>query len=447
MDFWQIVLTPFSWFLKVLCQVFDSYGLALILFTIVIKVILFPLSLKGKKSMIKMNMAQADLKEIQKRCGNDRERYNQEVQKYYSDNNISPMGGCGWSMIPLFILMPLYSIIRRPLKHMMRLTEAQTGMVAKALDWAGKFGSEFTLTGSAGAAGRSAGYNELTLASMINEGNLATAKAAVAGAGSLFVINFNFLGMNLADIPNWKFWEGGISWNSFGLFLLPIISAALSVVSMIVSQKTNKMNANDTGTNSSMKSMMIIQPLISLWIGFTLPAGLCVYWIANSVLMMVQEWLCGKMLRKDYEAARVAMEEQKRKEKELEKERRREAAERTAAAIAANKGKKKTQAPTKEKVDNSASREGLRSNARGRAYDPNRYPVTVYHDPDEKYKKTEPVEEEALTEEEKEILAEAGVEIPEEILVEAEAAEVEVETEGEYEEAYAAESEEETKEV
>ena len=445
MDFWQIVLTPFSWFLKVLCQVFDSYGLALILFTIVIKIILFPLSLKGKKSMIKMNMAQADLKEIQKRCGNDRERYNQEVQKYYSDNNISPMGGCGWSMIPLFILMPLYSIIRRPLKHMMRLTEAQTGLVANALNWVGKFGSEFTLSGTAGAAGRGAGYNELTLASMINDGNLATAKAAVAGAGSLFVINFNFLGMNLADIPNWKFWEGGVNWNSFGLFLLPIISAALSVVSMIVSQKTNKMNANDTGTNSSMKSMMVVQPLISLWIGFTLPAGLCVYWIANSVLMMVQEWLCGKMLRKDYEAARAAMEEQKRKEKELEKERRREAAERKAAAIAANKGKKKAQTPAKEKVDNSASREGLRSNARGRAYDPNRYPTFAYVDPNGT--KEKPVEEEVLTEEEKEILAEAGVEIPEEIMVEAEAAEVEVEAEGEYEEAYAAESEEETKEV
>ncbi len=442
MDFWQIIMTPFSWLLKVFCQVFDNYGLALILFTIVIKLILFPLSLKGKKSMIKMNMAQADLKEIQKRCGNDRERYNQEVQKYYSDHNISPMGGCGWSMIPLFILMPLYAIIRRPMKYMMRLTEQGTGLVAKALNWAGIYGSEFALTG-AGAAGKNAGYNELTLAAMMNEGNLVTAKEAVTAAGlsatGMFVINFNFLGMNLASIPNWKFWEGGITGESIGLFLLPIISAALSVVSMIVSQKTNKMNANDSGTNSSMKSMMIIQPLISLWIGFTLPAGLCVYWIANSVLMMVQEWVCGLMLRKDYEKARIAMEEQKRKEKEEEKQRRREAAERKAAAIAANKGKgKKVQAPAKEKVDNSASREGLRSNARGRAYDPNRYPTFAYVDPNEKNKVPAP-EEEPLTEEEKEILAEAGVEIPE---VE------QPEVESEYEEAYAPESEEEdSKEV
>ena len=446
MDFWQIIMTPFSWLLKVFCQIFDSYGIALILFTIVIKVILFPLSLKGKKSMIKMNLASADLKEIQKRCGNDRERYNQEVQKYYSDNGISPMGGCGWSMIPLFILMPLYAIIRRPMKYMMRLTEEQTGLVASALKWAEKFGSEFTLSGGTGAAGRSAGYNELTLASMMNEGNLATAKAAVAGAGSLFVINFNFLGMNLAEIPNWKFWEGGLSWNSIGLFLLPIISAALSVVSMIISQKTNKMSANDPSTNSSMRSMMIVQPLISLWIGFTLPAGLCVYWIANSVLGMLQEWLCGKILKKDYEKARIAMEEQKRKEKEEEKQRRREAAERKAAAIAASKGKgknKKVQPQAKEKVDNSASREGLRTNARGRAYDPNRYPTTPYHDPNEKYKKPEP-ELEPLTEEEKEILAEAGVEIPEETVevIEDTVVEEQVESEGDYEEAYATESEE-----
>ena len=419
MDFWQIVLTPFSLLLKLFCQVFDSYGIALILFTIVVKVILFPISLKGKKSMIRMNLAQADLKEIQKRCGNDRERYNQEVQKYYTDNNISPMGGCGWSLIPLAILMPLYAIIRRPMKHMMRLSDSATGAVASALGLA-----DF-------AAGN--GYGELTLASMINAGNIDTAIAAAGGVGSLFIINFNFLGMDLSQIPSWKIWEN-LSWSSFGLFLLPIISAVLSVVSMIVSQKTNKMSANDSGSNPSMKSMYVMQPLISLWIGFTLPAGLCVYWIANSVLMMVQEWLCGKMLRKDYEAARIAKEEQERKAKEEEKVRRREAAERKAAAIAANKGKsKKGQVqPQKDKVDNSASREGLRSNARGRAYDPNRYPVTVYHDPDEKYKKTEPVEEEALTEEEKAILAEAGVEIPE---IE------ETVNEGEYEEAYASESE------
>ena len=427
MDFWQIILTPFSWLLKVFCEVFNSYGIALILFTIIVKVILFPLSLKGKKSMIKMNIASGHLKEIQKRCGNDKERYNQEVQKYYADNNISPMGGCGWSMIPLFILMPLYSIIRRPLKYMMRLTDSATTAVAGALGLA-----DFTVGN---------GYGELTLASMLNSGNLSTAVEAAKTAGvtatGMLIINFNFLGLNLSQIPNWKFWQDGLTWNSIGLFLLPVISAGLSVVSMIVSQKTNRMSANDPTTNSTNKSMMFVSPLISLWIGYTLPAGLCVYWIANSVLMMVQEWLCGRILRKDYEEAKRQMEEQARKAKEEEKERRRQAAQRKAEAIAAGKKAKKAQPKAKEKnVDPAASREGIRAHARGHAYDPNRYPTFAYVDPNEKNKKPAP-EEEPLTEEEKEILREEGIEIPEipETPEETEAA-------AEYEEAYADESEE-----
>jgi YidC/Oxa1 family membrane protein insertase len=110
------------------------------------------------------------------------------------------------------------------------------------------------------------------------------------------------------------------------------------------------------------------------------------------------------------------MAEQLRKSKEAEKERRRLAAEKKAAAIAASKnGKvKKVQPQSKNKgVDLSASREGMRTYARGRAYDPNRYPVTPYYDPDAKYKKKDE-ELEPLTEEEKTILAERGIEIPEE---------------------------------
>ena len=106
MDIWQILMTPFSWLLKLFCQVFDSYGIALFLFTIVVKIVLFPLNLKGKKSIIKTTVLNGQLQEIQKRCGNDKERYNQEVQKFYAENNANPMGGCGWSFLPIVFLYP-----------------------------------------------------------------------------------------------------------------------------------------------------------------------------------------------------------------------------------------------------------------------------------------------------------------------------------------------------
>ena len=336
MDFLQIIMTPFSWLLRVFCQVFDSYGIALILFTIVVKLILFPFNLKGKKGMIKMNLISGQLREIQKRCGNDRERYNQEVQKFYSENNVSPMGGCIWQLIPLLILWPLYAIIRRPFRYMMGLSDTAIASVAGALGW-----SDYaSMTGA---------YKELTLAADLNSTNLATATAAAAGS-SLFVINFSFLGMDLAEIPNLMFWQDRIDWNSIGLFLLPIISAVLSLLSMLVSQRTNRMNRNqemDKSTASTNRTMMIVSPLISLWIGYSMPAGLCIYWIANSLLMMLQEVICGKILRKDYEAAQREMEEQARKAKEEEKERRRIAAEKKAAADrragAERQGEKKSQ--------------------------------------------------------------------------------------------------------
>lgn len=436
MDIWQILMTPFSWLLKLFCQVFDSYGIALFLFTVVVKIVLFPLQLKGKKSMIKTNILNAQLQEIQKRCGNDKEKYNQEVQKFYAENNANPMGGCGWQLIPIAVLYPLYAIIRRPLKYMMWLTEDAVKAVAEALGWTAKMGSEFTVAGS----------NELILASMMNSGNLEAAKAAVgASAASVFIINFDFFGIDLSQVPKLTFWEKGWGWDSIGLFLLPVISAILSVVTSLVMQKTNQMNKDQPAPKMNW-TIMLMSPIMSLWIGFALPAGMCVYWIANSLLGMVQEIICGRLLRKDYEAAQKEMAEQAAKAKEAEKERRRLAAEKKAAAIAAGKDPKKAhQKKNKEPgVDLSASREGLRAYARGRAYDPNRYPVTPYWDPNGPAKPAgeEPAE---LTEEEKEIVAQSNPELA----AQAEAAQRKAretqapsEDGGDYEEAYADDGEE-----
>ena len=404
MDFLQIVMTPFSWLLEVLCQLFNSYGVALILFTIIVKIILFPFNLKGKKGMMKTTMLSSQLREIQARCGNDKERYNREVQKFYSENKVSPGGGCLWTFIPLLILWPLYAIIRRPFRYMMGLSDSAITAVAGALDWKGVMGAEYV-----------ANTNELALSSMLNSSNLAAAEAA-AGS-SLFIINFDFLGLDLSQTPSLNFWADGISWGTLGLFLMPIISAGLSLLSMIISQRTNRVNQGAAAAPTN-RTMYLISPLISLWIGYSMPAGLCIYWIANSLLMMVQEVLAGKILRKDYQALQAEMEEQARKAREAEKERRRIAAERKAAAIAAGtykKGRQSQHANREKGMDLSASREGIRAYARGRAYDPNRYPITPYHDPNDRYKKKKPEEDPAhLTEEEKAILAESGVPIPEE---------------------------------
>ena len=402
MDFAQIILSPFVWLLTFFYDIFGSYGLALIFFAIVIKVILFPFSLKGKKGMIQMNMLSGKMQQLQKAYGNNRERYNQEVQALYAREKVSPMSGCLWSFLPLIILLPLYAIIRQPLKYMMGLDASAMTTIAETLDWSSQAFANGWIKEAADFA--NTGYNQLYLASLITPENVDVVKAALGDAGTrLFAINFDFFGINLANVPQLKFWliSGG-----FGLFLLPVISAVTGFIFSWISMKTNKINsaasADNKMANQSSKMMMFVSPLISLWIGFSMPAGLCVYWIANNLLSMVQEFLSGKILKKDYERAAAAKAEEERNAKEEEKRRRREAAEERAKRIEEakpNKGKKKPGQPKKPKAEEDdkipaavkeASRVGMRQYARGRAYDPNRYPITPY------YEQGKPVEENAL---------------------------------------------------
>jgi len=130
-----IFLMPFALLLKFFYDFFQSYGIALILFALIIKLVLFPFSLKGKRSMIQMNLLSGKMQQLQKQYGKDRERYNLEVQKLYEKEKVNPMSGCLWSFIPILFLMVLYGIIREPLTYFMGLTMEQIQLIAQELDW------------------------------------------------------------------------------------------------------------------------------------------------------------------------------------------------------------------------------------------------------------------------------------------------------------------------
>ena len=386
MDFAYYILTPFTWLLQLFYDLTGSYGFALILFAVVVKLILFPFSLKGKKSMIQMNMLQGKMQQIQRKYANDKQRQNLEIQKLYEKEKVNPMGGCLWSLLPIFILLPLYAIVRQPLKYLMGLTEDQITQLIEVLN-------TFTQTAIDPSSNV---YFQLTASNVLyqNFDAVVSDPSMAAFAGQLKQLNFSFLGMSLDVIPNWKIWAGPFDWNTIGTFLLPVISAATGLLMSVISMRTNQLSKGQEMSEqakSTNRTMMIMSPVISLWVGYSMPAAMSIYWLGNNVLSLFQELLAGKILKKDYEAAAAARAEQERLEKEEEKQRRREAAERKAQAIAdakANKGKKKAK-PVEEKKKSDASvidvsRVGIRSYARGRAYDPYRYSPdgpTPYKDP------------------------------------------------------------------
>ena len=370
----DIILKPFAMLLMFLYEFFNSYGLALILFGFIVKIVLFPVTLKSKKSMIQMNMLSGRMNQLKAQYGKDPERYNMEVQKLYEKEKVNPMGGCLWSLIPMFVLIGLYGIIREPLTQMMSLPKDMIGTVAQ-------------ITGIANEGA----YPQIAMVKALNDSAVLEAvKAAVGEAGaSLQGMNFNFLGMDLAAIPSWKFWGNGLQ--GVLMFIMVLVSAGTSFLSMKVSMATNQMR-KDQPANAQMdqtsKMMNWMMPVMSLWIGFTVPAGLTVYWISQYIVTMLSEVICGKMLKKDYEAARAAAEEAARQAKEDEKRRKEEARLERARRIEEEKlNKKKNKGVKKPESDEPGvnkddSREGLRAYARGRAYMPDRFGgVTPYVDP------------------------------------------------------------------
>ena len=363
----SIILTPFAKLLLLFYDITGSYGMSLLLFCLVIRLILFPFFLKGRKSMLSMSGLTEKQKVLQQKYARDRQKYSEELQKLYDEEGIKPSSGCLWSFLPLPFLMAIYGIIRRPLTYLMSMTSDNIESV-------------YYLLYNETLSGRSANA-ELSMAQdvFINYDKIVS---AIPDLANMPKIDFSFLGLNLTETPHFMFWNQENVGYAFGLWLIPVVSAVLSVVSMIV---TNRINASILGTekviDQSQRTTMIIMPLFSLWICFTLPAALGVYWIGNSIVAILQEIANMPFLKKHL----VKLETEKAARKEAEKERVKQ--EKKAQAEAKKKAAEEMRRIQMERKLNKsisgASREGLRAYARGRMYDPDRYPTFPYQDPNE----------------------------------------------------------------
>ena len=367
------VLIPFAWLLRMLYHLFNNYGVALILFSLITKLILMPFTAKSKKSMMKTSRLGPKLKELEAKCGDDKMKYQQEMQALYKKEGVSPMSGCLWSLLPLVLLMALYYVIRQPMTYLMQLSADQITQIQDYMTSSGLV--------ELATSGRGSYYTEIVLAQAVYD-NMDAIKAIVPDIASR-AIDFHFLGVDLSQIPTWRWmFDGPYTLVGFGLFIIPVVSAVLSVVSMIV---TNRINASILGTekviDQSQRTTMIIMPLFSLWICFTLPAALGVYWIGNSIVAILQEIANMPFLKKHL----VKLETEKAARKEAEKERVKQ--EKKAQAEAKKKAAEEMRRIQMERKLNKsisgASREGLRAYARGRMYDPDRYPTFPYQDPNE----------------------------------------------------------------
>ena len=343
----DVVTVPFGWLLGQLYQLVNNYGVAMIIFAIIVKLILAPATAKSKKSSMKMSRLTPQLEELRKKYANDPQKLNEAQSALYKSEGVSMGGGCLWSLLPLLILFPLYTVIRQPIVYMLGTTLEQAEQIIAIIKE--QNAALFTSNNY---------YDQIIAARYIGD-YAETIRAAIPGLSetALQGVNFDFLGIDLGMQPQFNVfaWEA-FTWANIGLFLIPVLSAASQVVSMLLSQKMNnsvvtndkgvedKETAKNSQANQSMKTMIWMMPLMSLWIGFTVPGALSLYWFIQGIVSMLLDLYLTKHYRKIYDAEDAVRLQKAMEQERIEQEKERQRAERRAAnpeGITENTSKKK----------------------------------------------------------------------------------------------------------
>ena len=400
----DLVTVPFGWLLGVLYEVTSNYGVAMILFALIVQTVLLPIRAKSKKSMMKMSRLQPRIQEIQRKYANDQQKQNEAIQKLQQEEGASMgMGGCLWGLVPMLILIPLFTVIRQPMLYILGESAEVTQQIIDVIKAA-----------NADLFSGHVAYEQVIAAGAIPQ-YAAEIQAAIPGISpdTLAGINFNFLGINLGAIPQFNVFASTWVWDwaHIGLFLIPVVSAGSQLLQMLVSQKTNdSVITNEKGvkdeevaknsqTAQSNKMMMWMFPLMSLWIGFTVSAGLSLYWFIGGVYSMISDAIMTKRYRKIYDEEDAERLKRALEADRIEAEKERVRAERRAAnpdGITENTSKKKLQKKLRAEEEAAkaaaakeyAAKKGImeedeedscmsgipsRPYCKGRNYEPNRY--------------------------------------------------------------------------
>lgn len=262
----NIIAVPFGYIMRFIYDLVGNYGIAIILFSLLTKLLMTPMSYKQKISSIRTARLQPKLQELQRRYAHDKNRYNQEMQALYEREGISPMAGCGTLLLTFPIMIGLYYVIQKPLTYLMHLTADEITMLSQRFNFESAY--------------------EIALAKVVNE----NFTEAFALCPKLIEMKFDFFGIDLAATPSFK--EFSILW------LIPIISGLTAYLLSVVNVKLQERMSRVKQPAQGSLVMKLMSPAMSLYFAFILPAGLGLYWIAGNVVSMLQEALLSLYLMK-----------------------------------------------------------------------------------------------------------------------------------------------------
>lgn len=305
---------PLGWIMWLLYTIIPNYGICLILFTVMVRAILFPLSIKQQKSSAKMSVFQPKMAEIQKKYANNKEKQQEEMMKLYQDHGYNPMSGCLPLLIQFPILFGIIDVVYNPLKHILRIP---SDVITQLTDIVSQHVEMFNPSQA-----------QLQIVSAIqNPDNLSWfSSISTEYVDKIANFDYSLFGLNLGIVP-----EMSLNW----MLLVPILSGVTSFLVSYISMKTNPSMETNQQSGCMMKGMMYGMPLFSVWIAFTVPVGVGIYWIVSNVLAGAQSIILNKMYspsryKAEYEQKMQEVEEQKRLEREKRRKKKLERGEELA---------------------------------------------------------------------------------------------------------------------
>lgn len=276
----------FGYVLNFIYGIVNNYGFAIIIFTILLKLLMLPMSIKQQKTLKKSTKIQAQVKEIQEKYKNDPTRMQQEVMELYKKENMSPMSGCLSSFLQIILVISMFFLVSRPLTYMKHVEPEVINQYTQELQ----------------EAGETLNYQEIAI--IRNK----------ADQDEKVDINMEFLGLNLCAVPsqNYSDWK---------VFIIPVLYVATSFISTKLTANMNKNNKKeekeaiksdtkelvkkeeedfDMAAEMS-KNMTMMMPLMTVSIALIAPLGLALYWFVNNLIMLGERFLLNKFIKDEEE--------------------------------------------------------------------------------------------------------------------------------------------------
>lgn len=342
MKIFSIFAEPLGWIMSLFYDWMGSYFLTILVFTVVIRLAMFPLSLNQQKQQAQRAKLAPRIERLQKKYGHDQQKFMEKQQELYQKEGIKMTAGCLPSIIQMLVLMSVIAVIYKPLTYLQDIPKTAIDSSITALT---EIKTEDDKPLISAAETKSEYYKELTLLKHVEnypaevKKALSTAQVEDVDATYNAMVDtqkeFKVFGISLLETP----WSGSFTNINIWLWLVAILSGLTALGTSLISMHFMKStNPQQAAGGCSPNMMMLMMPVMSLFISFGVPAGVGLYWILSNLLAMVQTVVLNNIYNptKIREQAQKEYEE-RRKRKQEDKKRLAESRAREEAALKAEK--------------------------------------------------------------------------------------------------------------